>query len=133
MKTAIIHDLLASNSIIDHFGWEDVPVVVALDHVSWEVVGADVSAAVLAERLTAAGYTVRHEDDAYEYTEWGWRIRTVVDEDGDEMLANIDRLTSLMETPIAALLRRIGVLTPDEATLVADAAAWRNALPKGDE
>jgi hypothetical protein len=67
MKTVIIHDLLASNDIIDQFGWTDVEVVVALDHNADVVVGADTSAEALRDRMLAAGYTVVYEDDAYRF------------------------------------------------------------------
>lgn len=67
MKTVIIHEVTASNDVTNDNGWENIMVAVALDHDTFEVVGADVAANVLRERMQSYGYRVLHEDDEFVY------------------------------------------------------------------
>ena len=66
-KTVIIHNCTANNDLTDDNGWECIEVAVALNHETWEVVGADVSETALTNRMIAEGYTVLHEDDEFIY------------------------------------------------------------------
>lgn len=69
MKTVIIHQVLAANDVTDDTGWEEISIAVALDHDTWEVVGADVSEIALHVRMHAEGYRVLHEDNEFVYTD----------------------------------------------------------------
>ncbi len=64
-KTVIIHELTACNDITDDNGWEFIDVVVALDHDSFEVVGADISEVDLIAKMKEYGYRVLLEDDEF--------------------------------------------------------------------
>jgi hypothetical protein len=67
MRTVIIHEIEGRNDITNDTGWDYIGVAVALDHDTMEVVGSDVAANVLRERMEANGYRVLHEDDEFVY------------------------------------------------------------------
>jgi uncharacterized protein YjlB len=72
--TVIIHELDASNDITIDQGFEHIGVAVALDHDTFTVVDADISAELLERRLRRDGWTVLHEDDVFEYDPHnGWQ------------------------------------------------------------
>lgn len=71
-KTVVIHECDALNDITVDAGWEMISVVVALNHETWEVVGADVSCRALAARMSAQGYRVLHEDDEFDQIDDKW-------------------------------------------------------------
>jgi hypothetical protein len=118
-KTVIIHEIDGSNDITNDTGWDNICVAVALDHDTMEVVGSDVAANVLRERMEADGYRVLHEDDEFVF-DHRWVRKPTPDE---ERTTDVENVVALITGGRLRVARRCLLERKDDPAFVLDVVA----------